>query len=131
MVNVGSFYSRMCFINIILAGRVEVLQRLAHVTPVELGGKAHPSQDSDNKLDQWLMYAMFLCSCPPAPRESPASGKAKDLYHLIFPSIKSGSEAHVVSTFSIQNFYLHFLSFFSSFLLCVSPMVCKLLILNL
>ncbi|XP_022993980.1 cell polarity protein mor2-like isoform X1 [Cucurbita maxima] len=75
--------------------RVEVLQRLAHVTPVDLGGKAHPSQDSDNKLDQWLMYAMFLCSCPPGPRESPATGKAKDLYHLIFPSIKSGSEAHV------------------------------------
>lgn len=89
-------------------GRVEVLQRLAHVTPIELGGKAHTSQDSDNKLDQWLMYAMFLCSCPPAPRESPVSGKAKDLYHLIFPSIKSGSEPHVVSTFSRQFLYPDF-----------------------
>ena len=105
----------MCFVNKILAGRVEVLQRLAHVTPVDLGGKAHPSQDSDNKLDQWLMYAMFLCSCPPGPRESPASGKAKDLYHLIFPSIKSGSEAHVVSTFSRQIFCLNFPSFFPFF----------------
>ncbi|KAG6602549.1 Protein furry-like-like protein, partial [Cucurbita argyrosperma subsp. sororia] len=75
--------------------RVEVLQRLAHVTPVDLGGKAHQSQDSDNKLDQWLMYAMFLCSCPPNPKESPASGKAKELYHFIFPSIKSGSEPRV------------------------------------
>ncbi|XP_022133954.1 cell polarity protein mor2 isoform X2 [Momordica charantia] len=81
--------------NSVQEARVEVLQRLAHVTPIELGGKAHTSQDSDNKLDQWLMYAMFLCSCPPAPRESPVSGKAKDLYHLIFPSIKSGSEPHV------------------------------------
>lgn len=67
------------------------MQRLAHITPAELGGKAHQSQDVDNKLDQWLMYAMFVCSCPPVARES-----TKDLYHLIFPSLKSGSDAHVV-----------------------------------
>ncbi|RDX71843.1 Protein furry-like-like protein, partial [Mucuna pruriens] len=68
----------------------EVMQRLTHITPAELGGKAHQSQDVDNKLDQWLMYAMFVCSCPPVARES-----TKDLYHLIFPSLKSGSDAHV------------------------------------
>ncbi|CAJ1947246.1 unnamed protein product [Sphenostylis stenocarpa] len=68
----------------------EVMQRLAHITPAELGGKAHQSQDVDNKLDQWLMYTMFVCSCPPVARES-----TKDLYHLIFPSLKSGSDAHV------------------------------------
>ncbi|KAK7364985.1 hypothetical protein VNO80_13735 [Phaseolus coccineus] len=68
----------------------EVMQRLTHITPAELGGKAHQSQDIDNKLDQWLMYAMFVCSCPPVARES-----TKDLYHLIFPSLKSGSDAHV------------------------------------
>ena len=67
------------------------MQRLAHITPAELGGKAHQSQDVDNKLDQWLMYAMFVCSCPPVARES-----TKDLYHLIFPSLKSGSDVHVV-----------------------------------
>ncbi|KAG4395808.1 hypothetical protein GLYMA_19G037200v4 [Glycine max] len=70
----------------------EVMQRLAHITPAELGGKAHQSQDVDNKLDQWLMYAMFVCSCPPVARES-----TKDLYHLIFPSLKSGSDAHVLA----------------------------------
>ena len=72
------------------------MQRLAHITPVDLGGKAH-SQDADNKLDQWLMYAMFACSCPPFTRESSGILATKDLYHLIFPSLKSGSDAHVVS----------------------------------
>jgi len=67
------------------------MQRLTHITPAELGGKAHQSQDIDNKLDQWLMYTMFVCSCPPVARES-----TKDLYYLIFPSLKSGSDAHVV-----------------------------------
>lgn len=70
------------------------MERLAHITPVELGGKAHQSQDAESKLDQWLMYAMFLCSCPSTIREA----SAKDLYHLVFPSLKSGSEAHIVST---------------------------------
>ncbi|XP_042970437.1 uncharacterized protein LOC122302991 isoform X1 [Carya illinoinensis] len=75
--------------------KLEVMQRLAHITPVELGGKAHPSQDADNKLDQWLMYAMFVCSCPPMSREAGSIAATKDLYHFIFPSIKAGSEAHV------------------------------------
>lgn len=74
------------------------MERLAHITPVELGGKAHQSQDAESKLDQWLMYAMFLCSCPPMIREASALTSTKDLYHLVFPSLKSGSEAHIVST---------------------------------
>ncbi|KAM3712942.1 hypothetical protein ACB098_01G219600 [Castanea mollissima] len=73
----------------------EVMERLAHITPVELGGKAHQSQDAESKLDQWLMYAMFLCSCPPMIREASALTSTKDLYHLVFPSLKSGSEAHI------------------------------------
>ncbi|KAL3844561.1 hypothetical protein ACJIZ3_001964 [Penstemon smallii] len=75
--------------------KLEVIQRLAHITPAELGGKAHQSQDTDNKLDQWLMYAMFACSCPLASREVGGSAATKELFRLIFPSLKSGPEAHL------------------------------------
>ncbi|XP_010251338.1 PREDICTED: protein furry homolog-like [Nelumbo nucifera] len=74
--------------------KLEILQRLAHITPIELGGRAHQSQDTDNKLDQWLMYSMFACSCPPDSREI-GGAVTKELCHLIFPSLKSGSEAHI------------------------------------
>ncbi|KVH92614.1 Armadillo-like helical [Cynara cardunculus var. scolymus] len=56
--------------------------------------KAHQFQEADSKLDQWLMYAMFACSCPPG-REGASAATTRDLFHLIFPSLKSGSEAHV------------------------------------
>ncbi|CAH9102138.1 unnamed protein product [Cuscuta epithymum] len=75
--------------------KLEVIQRLAHITPAELGGKAYQSQDTDNKLDQWLMYAMFACSCPSDSREGAGSAALKELFHVIFPSLKSGSEAHI------------------------------------
>ena len=83
--------------DLICHNRSQVIRRLAYITPVELGGKAHQSQDSDNKLDQWIMYAMFACSCPPDTREAGSFGATKDLFRLIFPSLKSGSEAQVVS----------------------------------
>ncbi|KAL5717648.1 hypothetical protein ACHQM5_010628 [Ranunculus cassubicifolius] len=76
--------------------KLEVMQRLTHITSVELGGKApHQSQEAENKLDQWLIYAMFACSCPPDSRERRGLAATKDLYYLIFPSLKSGSEAHI------------------------------------
>lgn len=77
--------------------KLEVIQRLAHITPVELGGKAHQSQDADNKLDQWLMYAIFACSCPTDIREGGGLAATRELFLLIFPSLKSGSDTHVVS----------------------------------
>lgn len=81
--------------------RLEVMQRLAHITPQELGGKAHQVQDTESKVDQWLIYAMFACCCPPDSREAGGLATTKDLYYLIFPSLKSGSEAQVVSAFLI------------------------------
>ncbi|KAF3650550.1 putative kanadaptin-like [Capsicum annuum] len=66
--------------------KLEVIQWLAHIKPAELGGKAHQSQD-DKKLDQWLMYAMFACSCPSDIREGGDSEAIKELFHLIFPSL--------------------------------------------
>ncbi|KVI08969.1 Armadillo-type fold [Cynara cardunculus var. scolymus] len=77
--------------------RLEITKRLALVTPVELGGKASQFQDADNKLDQWLMYAVFACSCPPG-REGAGAAATRELFHLIIPSLKSGSEAHVHDT---------------------------------
>ncbi|KAL3636527.1 hypothetical protein CASFOL_018826 [Castilleja foliolosa] len=81
--------------NSVQDAKSEVIQRLAHITPSELGGKAYQSQDTDNKLDQWLMYAMFACSCPLSSREGGGSAATKELFHLIFPSLKSGSESQV------------------------------------
>ncbi|KAL6507400.1 hypothetical protein OROGR_023595 [Orobanche gracilis] len=81
--------------NPVQEAKLEVIRRLAYITPVELGGKAYQSQDTDSKLDQWLMYAMFACSCPLNCREGGGTEATKELFHLIFPSLKSGSETQV------------------------------------
>ncbi|KAL8137973.1 hypothetical protein V2J09_003974 [Rumex salicifolius] len=81
----------------IRAAKTEVIRHLAQITPFELGGKAHQSQDGDTKVDQWLMYAIFACACPPDSREAGSFKSTKDLFRLIFPSLKSGCEPQVPS----------------------------------
>ncbi|GAA0166322.1 scaffold/adaptor protein [Lithospermum erythrorhizon] len=81
--------------NSVQEAKLEVIQRLGHVTPSELGGKAHQSQDTDNKLDQWFMYAMFVCSSPTDSREVGGSATTKQIFNLIFPSLRSGSDTQM------------------------------------
>lgn len=83
------------------------MQRLALITPVELGGKAHQAQDAENKLDQWLMYAMFACSCPLDNRVDGGLSTGKELLHLIFPSLRHVSELNAVSSRNFINNFLH------------------------
>lgn len=90
------------------------MRRLACITPVELGGKAHQSQDLENKLDQWLMYAMFACACPPNGREGGNFARTKEIFHLIFPSLKSGSDGQTVGI--VKPLYILSSTFYSSIL---------------
>ncbi|KAL3692961.1 hypothetical protein R1sor_006612 [Riccia sorocarpa] len=71
--------------------RLEVVGRLAHITPMELGGKATQTNELDGKLDQWHMYSMFACSCPPEESDD----GIKELLRLVFPSLKSGNEGQI------------------------------------
>ena len=69
--------------------RLEVAQRLSNMTPLELGGKG--------KFEQWQLYSMFACSCPPEEIEDSGTQAAKDIFNLIFPLLKSPSDSQIVS----------------------------------
>lgn len=93
--------------NAVQEARLEVTQRLAQITPSDLGGKAMQPHDTENKLEQWHMYSMFACSCPPDSSEGGTFASAKELYHLIFPSLKNGSEMQIYySTLALGHSHL-------------------------
>ena len=81
---------------------MEVKRRLGQMTPVELGGKANQLQDAENKLDQWVMYCMFACACPPDIREDGNVKMTREIFHLILPSLRQASDSHAVSTPSLS-----------------------------
>lgn len=77
------------------AARLEVVQRLANMTPLDLGGKSSQNQDFDSKLEQWHIYSMFACSCPPEESEDGGRQAAKDMFNMIFPLLRSSSEGQL------------------------------------
>ncbi|XP_024390755.1 uncharacterized protein [Physcomitrium patens] len=83
--------------NAIQGARLEVITRLGHITPVDLGGKSAQSHESDSKLDQWHLYSMFACSCPPEDSSDGLFRSVKELCRLVFPYLKSGNEGQVAA----------------------------------
>ena len=77
--------------------RLEVITRLAHITPTDSGGKSAQSHESDSKLDQWHLYSMFACACPPEDSSDGGFRSVKDLCRLVFPYLKSGNDGQIVS----------------------------------
>lgn len=77
------------------AARLEVVQRLANMTPLDLGGKVSQVQDFDGKLEQWHLYSMFACSCPAEDSEDGGMQAAKDMFGMIFPLLRSTSEGQI------------------------------------
>lgn len=77
------------------------MNRLSYITPSDFGGKAGKVQDVDSKLDQWHLYSMFACSCPPENAPDGGAGSVKELLRLVFPFLRAGSENQAVRLYPI------------------------------
>ena len=80
-----------------IPGRLEVITRLANITSTDVGGKSAQSHENDSKLDQWHLYSMFACACPPEDSSDGGFRSVKDLCRLVFPYLKSGNDLQIVS----------------------------------
>lgn len=81
-----------------MSDRLEVISRLSYITNQDLGGKSAQSHESDSKLDQWHLYSMFACSCPPEDSSDGGFRSVKELCRLVFPYLKSGNDGQIVSS---------------------------------
>lgn len=91
---------------------MEVITRLTHLTPVDLGGKSAQSHEGDSKLDQWHLYSMFACACPPEDCSDGGIRSVKDLFRLVFPYLKSGNDGQIVSSSFLISLLLNNLCLF-------------------
>ncbi|XP_024392551.1 uncharacterized protein [Physcomitrium patens] len=81
--------------NAVQGARLEIISRLANITATDLGGKSAQSHEIDSKLDQWHLYSMFACGCPPEDSTDGGIRSVRDLCRLVFPYLKSGNEGQV------------------------------------
>eukprot|EP00897_Mesotaenium_endlicherianum_P002114 jgi/Mesen1/1930/ME000146S01025 len=72
--------------------RLEVVARMSALTPQDTTGKGVPQFDVDSRLDQWHMYAMFACSCPPEDAPDGGLQSIKDLLLTVLPVVRTGVE---------------------------------------
>ncbi|CAI5507771.1 unnamed protein product [Closterium sp. Naga37s-1] len=75
--------------------RLEVVARMTPLSPADSSAKAGAGGDGDTKLEQWQLYAMFACACPPEDAPDGGEQSIKELVRLVLPMARSGAESSV------------------------------------